>query len=416
MSSANKPSNINKYLDFKFFIVLILGFASGLPLLLTGSTLKTWLSRENVDISTIGYFSWVGMAYSLKFVWSPLIDHYSFLKIGRRKSWLFLSQVGLILSLASFQFLSPQSDLSLIALVAVVVAFFSATQDVVIDAYRREILDSSQLGLGSTFSIYGYRVAMLVSGGLAISLVGGSFINLTWNQMYLLMSAIMAGCLVVSFFVPEPKNEFTPPSTLFESIKNPIIEFLKRDQVWLILLFVILFKLGDQLSGALLNPLYVAVGYSNADIGLIAKTFGLASSLVGLFLGGLIIIKLGIYKSLWIFGVLQALSTASFALLTYTGPATWSLAFTVVFEDVSSGMGTAAFVAFLAALTNKKFTATQYALLSSFAALGRNFFSGFSGDLQKILGWEHFFYICALAAIPGLLMLRYMRKKVESTI
>lgn len=409
MLSATK----SKYFDVKFLIVLILGFASGLPLLLTGSTLKTWLARENIDISMIGYFSWVGMAYSLKFVWSPLVDRYSFFKMGRRRSWLLLSQLGLVISLFGFQFINPHQHLTAMALLAVVVAFFSATQDVVIDAYRREFLESSQLGLGSTFSIYGYRVAMLISGGLAISLVGGDFINLSWNEMYSAMAGLMLICLVGSLFCPEPKNEFQPPGTLLEAIKNPVIEFLERKQVWLILLFVILFKLGDQLSGALLNPLYVAIGYSNADIGLIAKTFGLASSLAGLFLGGILIIKLGIYRSLWIFGVLQALSTASFALLTYTGPQNWALAFTVVFEDVSSGMGTAAFVAFLAALTNKKFTATQYALLSSFAGLGRNFFSGFSGDLQKILGWEFFFYTCALAAIPGLLMLSFMKNKTE---
>lgn len=409
MLSATK----SKYFDYKFLIVLILGFASGLPLLLTGSTLKTWLARENIDISMIGYFSWVGMAYSLKFIWSPLVDRYSFFKMGRRRSWLLLSQLGLVISLFGFQFINPHQHLTAMALLAVVVAFFSATQDVVIDAYRREILESSQLGLGSTFSIYGYRVAMLISGGLAISLVGGDFINLSWNEMYSAMAGLMLVCLIASLFCPEPNNEFHPPGTLLEAIKNPVIEFLERKQVWLILLFVILFKLGDQLSGALLNPLYVAVGYSNADIGLIAKTFGLASSLAGLFLGGILIIKLGIYRSLWIFGVLQALSTASFALLTYTGPQNWALAFTVVFEDVSSGMGTAAFVAFLAALTNKKFTATQYALLSSFAGLGRNFFSGFSGDLQKMLGWEFFFYICALAAIPGLLMLTFMKNKTD---
>lgn len=409
MLSATK----SKYFDYKFLIVLILGFASGLPLLLTGSTLKTWLARENIDISMIGYFSWVGMAYSLKFIWSPLVDRYSFFKMGRRRSWLLLSQLGLVISLFGFQFINPHQHLTAMALLAVVVAFFSATQDVVIDAYRREILESSQLGLGSTFSIYGYRVAMLISGGLAISLVGGDFINLSWNEMYSAMAGLMLVCLIASLFCPEPKNEFHPPGTLLEAIKNPVIEFLERKQVWLILLFVILFKLGDQLSGALLNPLYVAIGYSNADIGLIAKTFGLASSLAGLFLGGILIIKFGIYRSLWIFGVLQALSTASFALLTYTGPQNWALAFTVVFEDVSSGMGTAAFVAFLAALTNKKFTATQYALLSSFAGLGRNFFSGFSGDLQKILGWEFFFYTCALAAIPGLLMLTFMKNKTD---
>lgn len=410
--------NILKDLFSKqMLIVFLLGFASGLPLLLTGGTLKTWLAREHVDISTIGYFSWVGMAYSLKFLWSPLLDRFTLFKIGRRRSWMLVTQGLLMASIYYLGTLNPLQNLTTMAAMAVLIAFFSATQDIAIDAYRRELLSNEELGLGSSLGIYGYRIALLLSGGAGIGLVGSEIWPITWGQLYY----IMAGCMIVgvltTLFAPEPKVDSPPPRTLMEAIVDPFSEFLRRPGAWFILLFVFMFKLGDALSGALLNPFYVEMGFSNADIGLIAKTFGLMSSLVGLFFGGLVIYYIGIYRSLWIFGVLQGLSTAAFALLTHTGPQAWALATVVVFEDVSSGMGSAAFVAFLGALSNKKYTATQYAILSSIATLGRNFFSGFTGDMVKSLGWGPFFYVCAIIAIPGLLMLIGMRKyqTAEST-
>lgn len=403
--------NILKDLFSKnMLIILLLGFSSGLPLLLTGGTLKTWLAREHVDISTIGYFSWVGMAYSLKFLWSPILDRFTPFKLGRRRSWMILTQVCLMASIYFLGTLNPLNNLSTMAIIAVLIAFFSATQDIAIDAYRRELLTNEELGLGSSLNIYGYRIALLISGGAGIGLVGSEIWPLTWGQLYYLMAACMLVGVVTTLFAPEPKVDTPPPSTLMEAIVDPFSEFLRRPGAWFILLFVFMFKLGDALSGALLNPFYVEIGFSNADIGLIAKTFGLISSLVGLFLGGLIIYYVGIYRSLWLFGILQGLSTAAFALLTHTGPQAWALASVVVFEDISSGMGSAAFVAFLGALSNKRYTATQYAILSSIATLGRNFFSGFSGDMVKGLGWGPFFYVCALIAIPGLIMLIGMRK------
>lgn len=403
--------NILKDLFSKhMLIIFLLGFSSGLPLLLTGGTLKTWLAREQVDISTIGYFSWVGMAYSLKFLWSPLLDRFTLFKTGRRRSWMLVTQALLMVSIFFLGTLNPSQSLSLMALISILVAFFSATQDIAIDAYRREILSNEELGLGSSLGIYGYRVALLLSGGAGIGLVGSSFWPITWGQLYYIMAACMIVGVVTTLFAPEPQVDTPPPKTLMEAIIEPFAEFLKRPGAWFILLFVFMFKLGDALSGAMLNPFYVDIGFSNTDIGLIAKTFGLMSSLVGLFFGGLVIYYMGIYRSLWFFGVLQGLSTAAFALLTHTGPKTWALATVVVFEDISSGMGSAAFVAFLGALSNKKYTATQYAILSSIATLGRNFFSGFTGNMVKSLGWGSFFYTCAIIAIPGLLMLVGMKK------
>lgn len=402
-------------LSKKMAVILLLGFSSGLPLLLTGGTLKTWLAREQVDISTIGYFGWVGMAYSLKFIWAPLVDRYKLLFWGRRRSWILFSQILIALFLFFISKLDPKFDLALMAAFAVIIAFFSATQDVAFDAYRRELLKDEELGLGSSFSMYGYRIAMLISGGVGIGLVGSELWNLSWNQLYLLMGVSMLACGLITWWAPDPAESIAPPQSLFSAIIDPFREFLTRDRALIILAFVFLFKLGDALSGAMLSPFYVQMGYSNADIGFIAKTVGLTSSLLGLFIGGTIIFKMGVLPSLWFFGFLQALSTAGFALITFTGPVNWALALTVVFEDVSAGMGSAAFVAYISTITNKKFTGTQFALLSSVATLGRNFFSGFTGDMVKHLGWANFFYICALIAVPGMVLLWYIQRSEKQT-
>jgi PAT family beta-lactamase induction signal transducer AmpG len=391
-------------------IILLLGFSSGLPLLMTGGTLKLWLAREHVDISTIGYFSWVGLAYSLKFLWAPLLDRFTISKVGRRRGWILLSQLLIAGSLVFIGTLNPLENLGLMAGVAVLIALFSATQDIAIDAYRRELLTNEELGIGSSLNIYGYRIAMLISGGLGVGLVGNAVLPFTWGQLYYLIAGCMLVGILTTIWAPEPKITAPPPKTLKEAVVGPFAEFIQRPGAWWILSFVFLFKLGDALSGALLNPFYADMGLTNIDIALVAKTFGMISSLAGLAFGGVIIYYIGIYRSLWIFGILQALSTAAFALLTITGPQIWSFATVVIFEDVSSGMGSAAFVAFMAALTNKKYTASQYALLSSIATLGRNFFAGFSGDMVKALGWGPFFYVCALIAIPGLFMLFKMKQ------
>lgn len=405
-----KKSVLREVFSTRMLILLALGFSSGLPLLLTGGTLKIWLAREQVDISTIGYFSWVGMSYSLKFLWAPLLDRFSILPIGRRKSWMVVTQLAIAGLLFFMAGLNPHQNLALMAGIAVLIAFFSATQDIAIDAYRRELLEDNELGLGTTMGMYGYRIAMILTGGVGVGFVGAAPFDLTWGQLYAVMAVCMAVGLVTTLLAPEPKIEAGTPKTLRAAVLEPFKEFLARDGAVVVVLFVFLFKLGDALGGALLTPFYVEMGYSNADIGYIAKTVGLTSSLVGMFIGGMIMLRLGMYRSLWFFGILQALSTAGFALITFTGPQNWALAVTVIFEDVSAGMGNAAFVAFIASVSNRRYTATQFAILSSIAMLGRNFFSGFSGDMVKALGWAPFFFTCAAIAIPGLLMLALMRR------
>lgn len=411
MAQIQNTSIWKAILNFRMLSVLVLGFSSGLPLLLVGGTLKIWLARESVDISTIGYFSWVGMAYSLKFIWAPIIDSYQLLRIGRRKGWMILAQLFLTSGFFAMSLLDPKVSLIELAMVSLVVGFFSATQDIVIDAYRREILEDNELGIGSSFAQYGYRVAMLISGGVGVGLINDH--SFGFHDLYRVMGIIMLLMMVLTFFVPEPKVVAGLPKTLMDAVIQPIREFLGRDQGLILLSFVFFFKLGDALSGAMLNPFYVQMGFSNQDIGLIAKTVGLASSLIGLFLGGIIIYKMGVLRSLWIFGILQALSTAGFSLIVWTGPQNWALACAVVFEDISAGMGSAAFVAFIASITNKKFTGTQYALLSSLATLGRNFFSGFTGKMVEVLGWSWFFWTCALIALPGLVLLGILSSRSD---
>lgn len=414
----SEPKTLNtrpmwrKVLSKDMLIIFILGFASGLPLLLTGATLKQWLAQDQVDIKTIGFFSWVGIAYSFKYLWAPLLDRYFSEKVGRRKTWMLFSQMGLVVGIVMMAGQVPSMDLTSLAAWAVFVAFMSATQDIAIDAYRREFLSTEELGLGSSMGVYGYRVAMLVAGGIGVSFVADSaFIGdrISWNQLYYIMAGIMAFCALITFFIPEPDKESTP-KTILEAVISPFIEFFKRPEAITILIFVFAFKLGDQISGSLLTPFYKDMGYHNAEIGLITKSFGLFSSLAGLFVGGLALLKFGIRKCLWTFGIFQALSTASFALVVYTGPVLWSLAATVIFEDFSSGMGTAAFTAYLASITNRKFTATQFALLTSVATLGRTVFSGFGGVLQAAVGWSNFFYFGALMAIPGLVLLWWLNR------
>lgn len=409
----NKNQFLKDFFSKKMLILFFMGFSSGLPLLLVGGTLKIWLTREGVDISAIGYFSWVSIFYSMKFVWAPFLDRYSYLRFGRRRSWMLLSQMALALLIAYMGFFDPRTSLMTMAIMALLIAFFSSIQDVAIEAYRREYLRDEELGLGSSVSIYGYRVAMLLAGGVGIGLVSDTG-GLTWQQLYSLMGAAMFIGIATTLVAPEPSmNQKEIPKSLLSSIVEPFREFLNRKGAWFVLFFVFAFKLGDALSGSLLNPFYVQMGYSNEVIGLVAKTIGMSSSLIGLFLGGVVIYRFNIYKSLWFFGILQALSTAGFALITYTGPQIWALSLAVIFEDVSAGMGTAAFVAYISSVTDKRYTATQFALLSSLAGLGRNFFSGFTGDMVKAMGWAPFFYFCSLVAIPGLILLYFIQRQKQ---
>lgn len=388
-------------------ITFLMGLASGLPLLLTGSVLQAWMTDAGVSLDTVGLLALVGIPYTLKFLWAPLLDRFELPFLGRRRGWLLLTQLllaGLIVLMAlSDPGLAPLT----VAALALGVSFFSATQDVVIDAYRREHLPEKELGIGSSFYTYGYRTGMLFASGGGLMLAD----SIGFRATYLTMAALLGLCMLVTLLSPEPRAQRPgQPRHWRDTFLDPLRNFLARPGALWLLLFILLYKLGDSVAGNLTTPFYKTIGFSNAEIGATVKIFGFWPLLAGIFLGGLIILRIGIYRSLWWFGLLQLLSTAGFIWLNHAGHSIPALATVVSFENLSAGMGTAAFLAFMAALTDKRFTAAQYALLSSIMGLPRVVISAPGGILADAVGWDIFFLVCTLAAIPGLVILWYFRQ------
>lgn len=394
-------SVMKKIFSYKMLTMLVMGYSAGLPLLLTGSTLQAWMTDAQVDLTQIGMVSLIGQPYVYKFVWSPLMDQYSLPFLGRRKGWILLTQALLILSIFGLSFFNPATGLYIIALMALLVAFFSASQDIVIDAYRREILAEEELGLGSSVYIYGYRLAMIVSGAMALFLAD----RMSWEKVYQFMSLVMIPALVFTFFAPMEKNEYQKPRTLQEAVFGPLKEFFGRHGAWLMLAFILLYKIGDAMASNLTTPFILDLDYTKTDIATVAKTFGMVATLMGGFIGGVMMTKIPIKNSLWIFGILQAVSTFGFAALPSMPHTLTSLAIIIAIENLASGMGTAAYSAYMASITNRQFTATQYALLSSLMGIPRVIISAPTGWMAKMMGWEWFFIICALVAVPGLMLI-----------
>jgi MFS transporter, PAT family, beta-lactamase induction signal transducer AmpG len=399
------------FLNRRVLAVLFLGFSSGLPLALSGGTLQAWLTVEGVDIKTIGLFTLVGLPYTLKFLWSPLLDRYVVPLFGRRRGWIFVFQLLLLAMIFSMSVVSPVEAPWVLAFFAIGLAFASSSQDIVIDAYRTEVLREKERGLGAAVSVTGYRVAMLVSGALALIL--SEIIG--WRFTYMAMAGLMVVGMTATWLSPEPEEPGVPPKTLKEAIGGPLIEFFSREGAWAILALIILYKLGDAFAGSLTTTFLIrGVGFSVGEVGAINKGMGLAATIVGALFGGALMARLRLFRSLLIFGVLQAVSNLSFMVLALLGKNYAMMVFTIAFENLAGGMGTAAFVAFLMALCNHNFTATQFALLSALASLGRVFVGPASGVLVDNLGWLQFFLITFLAAIPGLILLWKMRHRVKA--
>ena len=402
---------MNKYFNRRISVVLFLGFSSGLPLALSGGTLQAWLTVEDVDIKTIGLFSLVGLPYTLKFLWAPLLDRFSVPLFGRRRGWIFVSQFILLILIFAMSLVSPVNSTLVFAFLAFGLAFASSSQDIVVDAYRAEVLREDERGLGAAVSVTGYRVAMLVSGALALILSE----VLGWRSTYMFISVLMLLGITAVWLGPEPEVTGTQPKTMNEAVRGPLFEFFARDGAWMMLMLIILYKLGDAFAGSLTTSFLIrGVGFSVGEVGAINKGMGLAATIVGALFGGALMTRLGLYRSLLIFGVLQAVSNLSFMVLSIVGKSYVMLVFTIAFENLAGGMGTAAFVAFLMALCNHNYTATQFALLSALASLGRVFVGPASGFLVDEYGWLLFFLITFLAAIPGLILLWKMRENVES--
>ncbi|HIF03283.1 MAG TPA: MFS transporter [Nitrospinaceae bacterium] len=389
--------------------VAFLGFASGLPLALTGGTLQAWMAVEGVDLKTIGIFSLVGLPYALKFFWAPLLDRYALPFLGRRRGWILGTQFVLIGLIILLGLTSPKDTPWLVASIALLLTFTSATQDVVFDAYRTDVLRVKERGLGAAVSVTGYRIAMLVSGALALVLAG----PLGWRLTYLLMAGLMMVGVMATFFGPEPEVVSRPPQSLKEAISGPLTEFFERPASWAFLALIILYKIGDAFAGSLTTAFLIrGPGFSIAEVGTINKGLGLLATIFGALYGGVMLARLGLYRSLMIFGILQAVSNLSFMVLAYAGKVYSIMVTAVAFENLAGGMGTAAFVAFLMALCDHRYTATQFALFSALASLGRIFVGPPSGYLSHEVGWVIFFFITFLAALPGLILLYKMRQNV----
>ena len=388
----------------RMLICVCTGFSSGLPLYILLSLLPAWLRSEHVDLRAIGLFALVQFPYNWKFLWSPLLDRYALPAFGRRRGWMLLSQIALIVALPAFGALSPQIDLMAIALLATTVAFFSATQDIVLDAYRREILPDPELGLGNSIHVNAYRIAGLIPGSLSLILAD----ILPWRSVFFITALFMLPGILMTLVVREPSVAGTKPRTLREAVVEPFREFMSRQGVrpaLLMLTFMVLYKLGDSMATALATPFYLDMGFTKTEIGLIAKHAGLWPAVIGGLLGGLWMLKLGINRALWIFGVVQAISIPGFALLTAFPQDRIMLAVAIGFEALGVGLGTVAFVAFIARATHPLYTATQFALFTSLATAPRVLINSVTGALVEQVGWLHFFMICTLLALPGMLLL-----------
>ncbi len=394
----------------RMLVALLMGFSSGLPLLLTSTLLQAWLTREGINLGVIGLFSLVGLPYTLEFVWAPFFDRFKLRILGRRRGWLLITQLALTVSIATMALLDPHRDLLAVACLCLLIAFCSASQDTVINAYRRESLADDEQGFGASLYVNGYRVAMLVVSGGGLILV--HFIG--FHAVYLVMAALMSVGLFTTAIAHEPALIAPLPRGFRQSIIEPLASYLRRpDAVW-VLVFFLLYKVGDLVASNMTIPFYLKMGYSNLTIGLVVKAFGFWAIVAGGLLGGALMLRIGTYRALFWFGLLQALATASFALLTVTGPSVRALALVISSENLTLGMSTAAFVGFMALMIDRRFMATQFALLTSLMGVPRVILSSPSGYLALALGWAPFFLACGFMAAPGLLILRRFRRWLET--
>ena len=385
---------------------LLLGFSSGIPLGLTGSTLQAWMASQKIDLAVIGIFSLVGLPYTLKFLWAPLMDRFVPPFLGRRRGWILVSQLALALTISAMAFSNPATSPAMMAALALMVAFFSSSQDIVVDAYRTEILRPEELGAGAATYIMGYRIAMLVSGALALILSD----HLPWQTVYLLMAATMIIGIVTSLLSPEAEVSAKAPKTLRDAVVLPFIEFFKRKGAFEVLAFIVLYKLDVVMASALTTPFLMELNFTRTDIGAVNKGFGLISMIVGTLIGGGMMSRLGMNASLWLFGLLQGFSGLAFTLLAHLGHHYPMMITAIAVENFCSGMGTAAYSGFLMSLCDRRFTATQYALLTSLMALTRVIAGAPTGFIAKAYGWETYFIISTLMMIPGLLLLTRYKK------
>ena len=387
----------------KMLICIFTGFTSGLPLFILISLLPAWLSSSGMDLKMIGLFALIQFPFTWKFIWAPLFDRFSF-GMGRRRGWLIIFQLLLLITICSFGFLEPKNQVITVAIISIVIAFFSASQDIVIDAYRRELLSDSELGIGNAIHVNAYKISSLIPGSLALILAD----SFDWEFVFLVTGLFMLPGIIMTLLIKEPLLKYGSPKTLKEAVIDPFKEFKNRKGIkgaFLILLFIFLYKIGDSMATALATPFYLDLGFSMTEIGVIAKNAGLWPGIIGGLAGGIWMIKLGINRALWIFGFMQMFATLSFAWLAISGDNNLILGITVGLEFFAAGLGTTAFIAYIAKTTHPKYTATQFALFTGLASVPRTFTNASTGYLVEFFGWYQFFIFCFLIAVPGMLLL-----------
>ena len=399
-NSSLKEAILNR----RMLICVFTGFTSGLPLYLLIQLVPAWLKAEGVGLAEIGLFALIGFPYTWKFIWSPVMDRFTMPFLGHRRGWMLLTQLALLVSISAMGYIKPDLTLWAVAYLAAAIAFFSASQDIVLDAYRRELLPDAELGLGNAIHVQAYRLAGLVPGSLALILSD----HLPWHTVFNVVAMFMLVGIGATFVIDEAISDPTPPKTMREAVIEPFREFLDRKGLQaaaFILAFLFLYKLGDSMATALQTPFFMEMGFSRTEIGSVAKFAALVASIVGGLFGGVVMIKLGINRALWIFGVVQVVSILGFALLSVVGKNLWMLGAANAFEYLGVGLGTAAFVAFIARTTNPSFAATQFALFTALAAVPRTLANSVTGVIVEQVGWTNFFMLCTVLAIPGMLLL-----------
>jgi PAT family beta-lactamase induction signal transducer AmpG len=422
MDQKTKKLSIKELILHKrMLICLFNGFTAGLPLYFLVQLLPAWLRSEGVDLKTIGFFGLVMVPFSFKYAWAPLLDSYIPPFLGRRRGWMLISQILVTIAMMCLALTDAKTDMNLILYVGLAIGFFSATQDIVLDAYRRELLPDDELGLGNAYYANAYRVAGFIPGGLGLILADYT----PWSLVFLIISAFMAVGVFQTFWIDELDSEVTPPKSIKEAVIEPFVEFFTRDGFksgLLVLSFIFFYKFGDVVATSLMTPFYLDVGFTKTVIGSVAKVVGLWSMIIGGTAGGLLMFRIGINKSLWVFGVIQMLSILGFALLNEVGPNVYVLGGVVAFEYIGVGLGSAALMAYIAKSTNKNFTGTQLALLSSFFSIPKIFSGVMAGVMIEgitakdgvyftvfgettAIGYTNFFYVCTALALPGMFLL-----------
>ena len=391
-------------LNRKMVTCIFLGFASGMPLYVLFQLVPAWLRSHEVDLATIGLFALVSLPYTWKFLWSPLLDRYKLPFLGRRRGWALLAQVGLLFSIAALGQFDPSVSLQAIVVTVFVISLFSASQDIVIDAYRRELLADDELGTGTSFFVNAYRLSSLVPGSLALILAD----HLPWSVVYWVTAGFMMVGIVTTLVIKEVSDDALAPRTLREAVVDPFVEFFSRGGIkagLAILAFMFLYKLGDNMATALATPFYLDMGFSLTEIGSIAKVAALWAVIAGGILGGIVMLKLNINRALWVFGFVQVFSILGYVWLSTVGHDPVILFVVVSGEYLGVGLGSIALTAYMARETSKAFTATQFALFSSFIAIPRTFANASTGFIIEAIGYTQFFIVCTLVAIPGMLLL-----------